>query len=165
VDFTITGGVTGKMSKLTDWHKLPTACSKDSGQTSWSAVFIGMVGADRMAVTILVLPYHGPGTYVVGPFDPSGTPVPVHVLLLPLPDASSSTTIPPPGVAFYLTEPNTSNPPAVPPTAGQRPTGQTMLLVNSDETSGQIGAPLYNWNGASPIRVQGSFNCGTLTTH
>jgi len=153
------------MNKLTDWHQAPTNCSTDSGKTTWSAVFIGKLGADRVAVTIVVVPYHGPATYTVGPFDPAGTPVPVHVLLSPLPDTTSSYTIPPPGASIWRTEPNGPNPPALPPAAGQRPAGQTMLLLNSDETSGQIDAPLYSWSGDSPVRLTGSFNCGILTTH
>jgi hypothetical protein len=128
-------------------------------------VFIGKVGADRVALTILVLPYHGPATYLVGPFDPSGTPVPVHVLLSPLPDTASGGTIPPPGAKDWRTEPNSPNPPPLPPAAGHRPVGQTILMLKSDERSGQIDAPMYSWSGDSPIRVSGSFNCGILNTH
>jgi hypothetical protein len=164
VDFKLTGGLVGTMNQLASWHQASSTCSTDR-KTNWGSVFIGRVGADRMALTILVMPYRGPATYSVGPFDPQrATPVPVHVLLSRLPDSGSSTVIPPIGAKVYRTEPNSSNSPPLPPTAGQHPVGQTVFVLNADEKSGQIDAPLYSWSGEAPIRVSGSFNCGLLTT-
>ncbi len=174
MDLAISGALNGKMTQLSKYRDFDSGCltSLVQGKQQWSGGFVGMVGSDHMLFLIAVTPYTGPGKYD----DPAvldtrtlyqGTAIrprintPVHVMLSTIPPTAPTAT-------EYGTDPNPVYAPTSQANAGhQPPVGQVSLTLNPDQKSGQIAAVLMNARAiaAAPVKVSGTFNCGTLTTH
>jgi hypothetical protein len=167
VNLTVSGGATGTMTDLSNWHGFGTSCSIENGRTFWLGAFSGTIGSDHMVFMLIITPYHGPGSYVDEPYDPqSRTLLPARVLLSTIPESAPGGVIPPAGGRAYRTEPaGPYQPRSAVDAARQGPVGQATVSLNPDEKSGKVDAVLVNWAATAdtPVRINGSFNCGVLS--
>lgn len=160
IDLTISGGLSGKMTKLSRYHDYDWGCSTSMvrGERQWHASFAGVVGAEHMLFTVTVLRYAGPGTYDdPALLDDKGSLRPeINRLVLVW-----LSTIPPnaPDVTEYATYPDPRYAPTFKP-----PIGQASFTLDPDQKSGHITAGLMNARAIAeaPVTVSGTFKCGVL---
>ena len=167
-DLSFEGAINGRLTQGSDSRGIIRTCFLGKGQWNWS--FEGLLNGRRVEASIVVTPYHGPGTYTYegildsqtleqlrqSQFYQGNVPVYMVVAMGPL-DAL--------GVTQYRSYPGAAYR-AIPLSELTKfaPLGRLSVVLNPDEKSGRVTGLLMSTAGptAAPLHVSGSFGCGLL---
>jgi hypothetical protein len=166
IDLALSGGLSGKLTQLSDWHGFSTSCQTEQGGTMLFALFPGTMSSDHVVFFLVVTPYQGAGSYsedTSSRSDPYAVQ-PVRILVSTIPESASHGAVPPAGGIAYTTQPTPQYPSLSPPDEAGTSPGKVNLRVNPGETSGRVDAWLDfgTSTAGTPVHVTGTFNCGVL---